>query len=202
MKIALTDAQQRTIAATLTLVSVTVMIYILYQAAMLVARFVGHFSGVFLPLFTAMILALLLKPLYRFLLERGRMKPPLALALLYGIIFIPLIVVVWLLLGFAISQSLQLVDRLPEIVTSVQTSLQEESEWFSEFSEKTQLGEQIQAALEGGEEGGGSLEGLKAMLGWRAGRSGALVCFERGVGKDQDGTRLAVESTLFHRMGR
>ena len=149
MKIALTDAQQRTIAATLTLVSVTVMIYILYQAAMLVARFVGHFSGVFLPLFTAMILALLLKPLYRFLLERGRMKPPLALALLYGIIFIPLIVVIWLLLGFAISQSLQLVDRLPEIVTSVQTSLQEESEWFSEFSEKTQLGEQIQAALEG-----------------------------------------------------
>ena len=164
MKIALTDAQQRTIAATLTLVSVTVMIYILYQAAMLVARFIGHFSGVFLPLFTAMILALLLKPLYRGLLERGRMKPPLALALLYGIIFIPLIAIVWLLLGFAISQTLQLIDRLPEIVASVQTSLQEESQWFSEFSEKTQLGERLQAALAEGEEEGGSVDGLKTML--------------------------------------
>jgi len=164
MKVALTDAQQKTIASTLTLVSVTVMIYILYQAAMLLARFVGHFSGVFLPLFTAMILALLLKPLYRFLLERGRMKPPLALVLVYSIILLPLMGILWLFLGFAVSQILQFVERLPEIVTSVQVSLQEQSAWFSEFSEKTQLAERIDAAVGSTEEGGGSLGGVKAMF--------------------------------------
>ena len=85
----LTERQQNTIAAALTILSAVVILAAVLGVFWLLAHFVGAFSHVFLPLALAGVAALVFQPYYEWFRIRLGLAVPLALAGLFLSVLIP-----------------------------------------------------------------------------------------------------------------
>lgn len=108
MPIQLSERQQQTLAAALTVLASAVLLCAVGVTFWLLSAFLVKFSSVFLPLAAAGVAALILKPYYEWLEERV----PRAVAL--TVIFLSLILPFVLVLVVVVNQVADLVARFPD----------------------------------------------------------------------------------------
>ncbi|HSR68704.1 MAG TPA: AI-2E family transporter [Acidobacteriota bacterium] len=115
MKIDLSPRQQSTIAVAATLLAAIVILCAIAGLLWLIGIFFATFSHVFLPLAVAGIIALVIKPLYDSFVDRLKLPPVAALAVMALAALVPLALVGWFFGAIVVRQSSDLVQKLPEL---------------------------------------------------------------------------------------
>lgn len=182
----LSERQQATVAAALTLVAGLVLLCALGALFWLLAHFLREFSNVFLPLAVAGVVALVLEPYYKWWLERlqggrlerWRLSKVVALFSVFLSFLLPIVAVLWFFGDLLVDQIADLVEKAPAWWESARAWLDERWPQVKTFWESHGLQERIETVLE--EQGGAMLAALQA-LGLRSIEAGANV-FSRIVG--------------------
>jgi len=95
MPVVLTERQQTTVAAAMTILGAAVIVAAVLAMLWLLALFFRTFSGVFLPLAVAAVAAMVAKPYYDGIRRLLRLPPTLALALVLLSAIVPLVAFLW-----------------------------------------------------------------------------------------------------------
>ena len=125
VKFDLSDRQQRTIGAAITLFSALFILFIGLAFFWLLGSFFATFSNVFMPLAVAAITALLLKPYYEWILRVYKGQKILATLTVYISIAIPFIAFLWFFGGLIIEQVTTLIARIPEWIKTLENRVKE-----------------------------------------------------------------------------
>ncbi|MDX9980164.1 MAG: AI-2E family transporter [Lentisphaeria bacterium] len=112
--------QRATVAAAMTLLAALLLVAVGSGIVWGLARFINRFQNVLLPPVVAGILAMLLRPYYDWLLKVCRGSRTAALALFFLSALVPLVAFAWTVGTFAVNQSLQFIDELPDIIGRLQ----------------------------------------------------------------------------------
>jgi len=111
--------QRATVAATITLGAVFVLVAVFTASVWGLARFVGVFQNVLLPPVMAGILTMLLRPYYSLLVRVCRGGRAAALVLFFLSALVPLGVFLWYAGLFAAQQLLRLFEELPAMIDAM-----------------------------------------------------------------------------------
>jgi predicted PurR-regulated permease PerM len=141
--------QQRNLAATaVTILSTVVILAAAAGLLWLVALFVRTFSHVFLPLAVAAIVALVCRPYFELLHTRLRMPAPVALAVFFLSILIPLVVFAWFFGALLAGQVQEMIQAAPGWWDRVSTKA--EGRWppVVDFFQNNPIGQRIRQAAQ------------------------------------------------------
>lgn len=150
MNIKLSERQQVTVGAAVTVLSTLVILCVLAALAWLVAYFLRSFSQVFLPLAVAAVAALVLEPYFVWL--KRRMPPSVALLVLFLSLLLPIAGLLWFFGDLLVRQISDLVARVPEWWASIRTFLEERWPQVTKYWEEHGLGTRLQEAVSGHED--------------------------------------------------
>lgn len=139
MSIDLTPRQQSTIGTALTALAAAVLVGALLGLFLLLARFVAIFSSVFLPLFVAMVLALVLRPIYDLFNVRWRLPAAASVALVFTTILLPFALLLGLFGTIVVSETSEVVTRIPELVERTRSSVADQWPQVRELWERYEL---------------------------------------------------------------
>jgi predicted PurR-regulated permease PerM len=177
MQIDLSQRQQQTVAAAITIVAALVIVCAVGGLLWLLGAFVARFSSVFLPLAVAGVAALVLHPYYALLRERVRLPVPLALLGVLISILLPIALFSWFFGALVVNQLSDLVAHLPEWWKKLVPFVKERLPSVQAFIERHLIAERLREAIEGKE---AALVGGLQAFGGRALVAGAGVI--RGIG--------------------
>ena len=167
----LSDRQQATVAAAITVVSAFVILCAVAALLWLVGAFFNTFSGVFLPLAVAGIVALILNPYFDWLVER-KWPAPVALIAVFLAILIPIAGFGWFLGDLVVEQVSDLISKIPEWWKAGLEQLKQRLPKIQDLFYKYGLEEKLTSAVEGKE--GAVLSALQ-FLGLKALAAGAGI---------------------------
>ena len=167
----LSDRQQATVAAAVTVVSAFVIICAVAALLWLVGTFFNTFSGVFLPLAVAGIIALILNPYFDWLVDR-KLPAPVALIAVFLAILIPIVGFGWFLGDIVVEQTSDLISKIPQWWKAGIQQLKERWPKIQELSQQYGLEEKLTSAFEGNE---GALLSALQFLGLKALSAGAGI---------------------------
>jgi predicted PurR-regulated permease PerM len=168
----LSERQKATLATAITVLSAVVILAAVAALLWLLGLFLAKFSHVFLPLAVAGVIALILKPFFDWLVERARLHPVLALAVLLLAILLPIVGVGWFFGDLLVSQVSGLIDKIPHWWQGVTAWFQARLPKLKELWDQYQVGDRLQAATAGNEDS--LVSGLQS-VGWSFLSAGANV---------------------------
>jgi predicted PurR-regulated permease PerM len=155
----LSDRQQKTVAAAITILAAIVIAAAVLGLFWLLASFLSHFSNVFLPVAVAGIGAFVFRPYYDFLQERLRLPTPLALAVLFLSVLLPIGLFVGFFGVMLVQQVMEFVSHLPGWWEQFRSGLQQHWPQTRAFFEENPAGQKIVELMQGqGEMFAGVLE--------------------------------------------
>lgn len=114
MNLALSERQQKTVAAAVTILSALVILAAIVGFFWLVSWFLRSFSTVFLPLAVGAVAALVFGPYYDWLCLRLHAPRPVALALVFLSMLVPLGAFLWFFGHLIVEQLVDLAAQIPE----------------------------------------------------------------------------------------
>ena len=155
MPLQLSERQQTTVAAGLTILAVFVILLALAALFYLVGAFFARFSNVFLPLATAAVAALVFKPYFELLRNRLRLPPVVALTAVFLSIAIPLAAFVFFFGHLLVEQIGDLISKAPEWWVTVKDQILERWPQVQQHPYYQRVSEAIQG------QGGAVMEGLQ-----------------------------------------
>jgi len=182
MTLNLSERQQATVAAAMTVLSSLIIISALGALVWLLSTFLRAFSNVFLPLAVAGVTALVLKPFHGWFVRRLRFPPLVAVFAVYLSILLPLIALGTVFGALIVDQISDLIEKAPawweNVVAQVQVRWPRVMDLWKEY----QVTDRLQGALEGKEEallsgirflgdkalsaGAGIFSGIAGLLNW------------------------------------
>lgn len=146
----LSERQQKTIAAALTILAALVIVSACLGLFWLLASFVRYFSHVFLPLAVAGISALTFQPYYDWLHVRQKLPMPLAVAALFLSMLLPIGVIVgYFSMVVVIPEVVDLIETLPNWWKELLVTLERLGPEIRTFLEKHPMGQKILPAMRG-----------------------------------------------------
>ena len=146
----LSERQQKTIAAALTILAALVIVSACLGLFWLLASFVRYFSHVFLPLAVAGISALTFQPYYDWLHVRQKFPMPLAVATLFLSMLLPIGVIVgYFSMVVVIPEVVDLIETLPNWWKELLVTLERLGPEIRTFLEKHPMGQKILPAMRG-----------------------------------------------------
>ena len=180
MSFRLSDRQATTVAAAITILAASVILFAVAALVWLAGSFFREFSGVFLPLATAAVVALVFKPYYEWL--EKRMRPTIAVALVFLSMVVPIVLFGWFFGALIVEQVGDMVHKLPKWRENLTAQAQERWPQVQVFFEEHPLGVRIRETVAASQDsileglqslggraldwGGVVLRGLGALLGW------------------------------------
>ena len=147
MSLELSERQARTIAAAITTVSGLVILVAIGLLVWLAAAFLQAFSGVFLPVAVGAVAALVFRPYYEWLRASGRLPMPLALAVVFFSVLVPLTTFTAFFGRLAITQLLGLAAQAPEWWEESRQWVEAGLPQAAQLLENSPLGPQLRQAL-------------------------------------------------------
>lgn len=111
--------QRATVAATITLGAVLILLAIFSACVWGLARFVSTFQNVLLPPVVAGILTMLLRPYYSWLVKVCRGSKVAGLVLFFICALLPLFFFIWFVGAFAANQLIRLFEDVPSILNAM-----------------------------------------------------------------------------------
>jgi len=159
----LSERQQVTVAAAVTILAVVVIVGAVGMLIWLISAFFGKFSSVFMPLAVGAVAALVTKPWYDWLRERLRLPKPLALLAVVLSLVLPLVAFVWFFGDLVVQQVAGLISKLPQWWANMLTFVDERWPRVLLFFEEDPWGQRLKEAVEGQQET--LLEGLQILGG-------------------------------------
>ena len=176
MPIQLSERQQQTLAAALTVLASAVLLCAVGLTFWLLSAFLIKFSSVFLPLAAAGVAALMLKPYY----EWWEKRAPQAIAL--TAVFLSLVLPLVLLVVVIVDQVADLIARFPAWWTNASTWVEARWPRILELSQKYHVEERLQQVVEERQDtlisglrllgdkaisaGAGAFSAVGSLLGW------------------------------------
>ena len=182
MPISLSERQQLTVAAAVTIVSAFVIVCAVGGIVWLLGTFAARFSNVFLPLAVAGVLALVFHPYFDLLRTRLRLPAVVAVALVLLSVLIPIAAFGWFFGALIVDQVSDLVASTPKWWGKLVSYVHDELPRVREFLDRHEVSERLREAMEGRESslvegiqsvggtalsaGRGVLRGIGALFGW------------------------------------
>jgi len=170
MQLDLTPQQKKLIAAGLTILATAIIIAAIVTLLVYISRFFQAFSHVFLPLAVAAIAAMVLDPWYAWL--RARSPMPIALALVYLSIIIPLATIIVFFGTLIANQLFELIQQLPVWWANFVAWFQEYRPNFDRIYNDSEFGSKISEILKSP---GGPLAAVTQYLLSQAASAGSSV---------------------------
>lgn len=172
MHLELSDRQQSTVAAALTILAACVILVAIGALFWMLALFVGRFSNVILPLAVAAVAAMVFKPYFDWLHGRLRLPRVLAIVAVFLSMIVPLVACGWFFGAIIVDQVGDLVDRLPGYWQSLVAAIKQHAPAVAEFIHRNPAIAGLTGAVQGGQES--LVQGLQAVgsralsAGWNA----------------------------------
>ena len=173
----LSERQQKAVATAVTILAALVILCAVVGLLWLVGEFLQRFSSVFLPLAVGGVAALVFNPYFEWLRRRLRMPAPVALAIVFISILVPVAAFVWFFGALVVEQVSDLVARIPEWWRELVEDVKERWPRVERFFDENPWGQRIREAVEGQQSR--LMSGLQEM-GQTALSAGAVVL--RGIG--------------------
>ncbi len=149
MALELSERQQNTVAAAITILSAVIIVVAIGALFWIIGAFFNRFANVFLPIVVAAVAALVFQPYFDWLQEKLKLSRGLALVALLLSAIIPLAAFLWFFGAL-------LVDQLSDLVTKVPEWWAATAEWFKAqapqvvaFIENNPYLRQIRESMEG-----------------------------------------------------
>ncbi|PWB70550.1 MAG: AI-2E family transporter [Holophagae bacterium] len=161
MGLTLSERQQRTVAAALTILSAVVIVATVGGVFWLVGVFFSRFASVFLPLAVAGVAALVCQPYFEWLRDRLRLGRVLALVAVFLSVIIPLVAFFWFFGSLLVGQLGDLIAKLPEWWQDFAAWAAERAPQVEAFIEKSSYLQSLKSAVAGREEA--IVQGLEAV---------------------------------------
>lgn len=143
----LTQRQQATVGAALTLFCGLFIVFAVLGLFVLLSRFIDLFSAVLAPLVVAAVLVTLVRPYYVWLVRWTR-QPAVSVVLVLLSIAIPLVAVFGLFGSLIASQIVGLFKQIPVWFDRVQVELQRHAPAISELWKEYEIGDRFRAVIE------------------------------------------------------
>jgi predicted PurR-regulated permease PerM len=148
MDLKFSPKQQSAISFSLTLLAVAGSSYIFLHMLRMAGAFFSHFSGVLLPFFTAAVFAVILRPYHQFWMERARCGPGLALGAVYLSVFVPMVVLLWIVGGIVLDQLGDLVVKLPTLAQELREKIEIHTPALREMLERYHVADRARAMFQ------------------------------------------------------
>ena len=174
MNIDLSTRQQRIIGSALTASAVVLLLFVVLGAFRVITTFVSTFSGVFLPLATAGVLSLLLRPVFNHMRLKWKWPAVASLAAIFGSVFIPLLILLWVFGVKLINQAAELIRSAPELAARLHVWIQGNAPNLAELIQDNEIGAKLQGLAQNQADAllslaAGGAEGLVSVAGYLMG---------------------------------
>ncbi len=178
MEFQLSERQQATAAAAITVLSAVVIILAVATLFYLVGSFFVRFSAVFLPLAVAAVAALVVKPVYETVRRRLKLGKVAALIAVFLAFIIPIVGLGWFFGALIVEQVKGIVESIPQWWGATVAWVQERVPQIEHLVRETEVGQAVGQAVEGQSD---ALVSIARFLGERAMSAGAGVVSSIGV---------------------
>ena len=184
MPLELSERQQNTVAAAVTILSALIIIAAIGLICWLIGAFVNHFSNVFLPLAVAAVAALVFNPFYEWLRTKLKANKVVALILVFLSVVIPLAGLVFFFGALVVDQMTELFKTLPGLWTKAVEWVTTNAPAVNTFLHENRYAQEITASIEGqgadllgglGTVGRGALSAGAGVVSWVVGLVGWAV---------------------------
>lgn len=170
MPLSLSERQQNTVAAAITILSALIIIAGIGLVLWIIGAFVNRFSTVFLPLAVAAVAALVFKPYYEWMRSRLKAAKVVALLLVFLSVIIPVAGVVFFFGAVIVDQVADMVKAIPGWWQKVVDWAKVHAPTVSGFLRTNPYAQEVRHALEGQ---GDSIVGSLTTVGRQALTAGA-----------------------------
>ena len=179
MALELSERQQNTVAAAITILSAVIIVAAIGLVCWLIGAFVNRFSNVFLPLAVAAVAALVFKPFYDWVRSKLRVNKVVALLLVIIAVVLPVAGLVFFFGALLADQMIEMVKAVPGWWQKVVDWARINAPTVDTFLRENPYAQEVRAAIEGH---GGDLLGGLGSVGRQALTAGAgLVSWTVGL---------------------
>ena len=184
MPLELSERQQNTVAAAVTILSALIIIAAIGLICWLIGAFVNRFSSVFLPLAVAAVAALVFNPFYEWLRTKLKANKVVALILVFLSVVIPVAGLVFFFGALVVDQMTELFKTLPGLWTKAVEWVTTNAPAVNTFLHENRYAQEITASIEGqgadllgglGTVGRGALSAGAGVVSWIVGLIGWAV---------------------------
>lgn len=178
MSFELSQRQQATAAAAITILSAVVIIVAVGALFYIVGAFLNRFSAVFLPLAVSAVAALVVKPYYDAIRKRLPLGKVPALIVVFLSVIIPIAALGWFFGALIVEQTRGLVQSFPQWWAAAIDWAKVRAPQAVQLYRETEVGQALSGAVEGQ---GDALVNVARFMGQRAVSAGAGVLSGVGV---------------------
>jgi len=184
MPLELSERQQNTVAAAVTILSTLIIIAAIGLICWLIGAFVNHFSNVFLPLAVAAVAALVFNPFYDWIRAKLKANKVVALILVFLAVVIPVAGLVFFFGAVVVDQVTDLIRSVPAMWTKAVAWVKTNAPAVNTFLHENPYAQEITAGIEGqgadllgglGIVGRGALSAGAGVVSWAVGLVGWAV---------------------------
>jgi predicted PurR-regulated permease PerM len=184
MALELSERQQNTVAAAVTILSTLIIISAIGLICWLIGAFVNHFSSVFLPLAVAAVAALVFNPFYDWIRTKLKANKVVALFLVFLAVVIPVAGLVFFFGAVVVEQMTELIKSVPAMWTRAVAWVKTNSPAVNTFLHENPYAQEITAGFESqgadllgglGIVGRGALSAGAGVVSWAVGLVGWAV---------------------------
>ena len=158
MPLELSERQQNTVAAAITILSALIIIAGIGLVCWVIGAFVNRFANVFLPLAVAAVAALVFKPFYEWIRKRLRANKVVALGLVFLSVVIPVAGLVFFFGALIVDQVTDMVKAFPTWWEQTVAWIKTKAPVVAEFLRSNPYVREIKEGMEG--QSAGLLDGL------------------------------------------
>jgi predicted PurR-regulated permease PerM len=161
MALELSERQQNTVAAAVTILSAIIIVAAIGLVCWVLGAFVNRFSNVFLPLAVAAVAALVFKPFYDWVRTKLKANKIIALILVFLAVVIPVAGLVFFFGALIVDQITDMVKAFPEWWEKVVAWVKIKAPAVDAFVKENPYVRQITDGMDG--QSGGILDGLSSV---------------------------------------
>jgi predicted PurR-regulated permease PerM len=147
MALNFTERQANAVVVAVTILATLIIILAFGSLLWLIAVFLRTFSSVFLPLAVGAVIALVFRPYYMWLNEEVRLPAPIALAIVFLSILLPVGAFFWFFGALMLAQLSDLTAKFPEWWNNFADFVRDRWPKVVEFMETNPLGQRIRGVL-------------------------------------------------------
>lgn len=147
MALNFTERQANAVVVAVTILATLIIILAFGSLLWLIAVFLRTFSSVFLPLAVGAVIALVFRPYYMWLNEEVRLPAPIALAIVFLSILLPVGAFFWFFGALMLAQLSDLAAKFPEWWNNFADFVRDRWPKVVEFMETNPLGQRIRGVL-------------------------------------------------------
>jgi len=147
MALNFTERQANAVVAAATILAAAIILLAVGSLVWLIAVFLRTFSSVFLPLAVGAVIALVFRPYYKWLNEEVRLPAPIALAIVFLSILLPVGAFLWFFGALMLAQLSDLAAKFPEWWNNIDDFVRDRWPKVVEFMQTNPLGQRIRGVL-------------------------------------------------------